>query len=157
MERQTNQRAATAASNRQRLVTFAAAFVLVLATSACGGGSSGSSGSSAATANQYDGCSNEGDVAQTSDGMPLQCVTNSVGELMWDAAPTPTTLDAGSIADATSTTMAMSGASGTAAIPLSSIFGGDCDPNGPASYSAGIGDAKQWSHVVPLGAWWARM
>ena len=125
---------------------------LLLTASACGGGSSDSSNSSAATANQYDGCSNEGDVAQTPDGMPLQCVTNSVGELMWDAAPTPTTLDAGSIADATSTTMAMSGASGTSAIPLKSILGGDCDPNGPAGYSAGIGDAKQWSHVVPLGA-----
>lgn len=88
--------------------------------------------------------------------MPLQCVTNSVGELMWDAAPTPTTLDTGSIADATSTTMAMSGASGTSSIPLSSIFGGDCNPNGPAKYSAGIGDANSgatWCHSVP---WWAR-
>ena len=122
---------------------------LVLILGACGGGGSGAT---SATANQYDGCSNEGDTAQTSDGTPLQCLLNSVGELMWDAAPTPTTLDAGSIADATSTTMAQSGQSGATGIPLTSILGGECDPNGPTSYSAGIGDASQWSHVVPLGA-----
>lgn len=47
---------------------------LALAASACGGGSSSSS---AATANQYDGCSNEGDVAQT----PMECRCS--------ASPTP--------------------------------------------------------------------
>ena len=126
---------------------------LALAASACGGGSSSSS---AATANQYDGCSNEGDVAQTPDGMPLQCVTNSVGELMWDAAPTPTTLDAGSIADATSTTMAMSGASGTSAIPLSPFSEATATRTARRTtpqVSATQNSGAMWCHSVP---WWAR-
>ena len=136
----------------KRSIITAAAIALTLTATACGGGSGGSDSSSTPTADQYDGCSNEGANAQSPDGLALQCVLNSVGELMWDAAPTPTTLEAGSIADATSTTMSSSGSSGSSAIPLKSILGGECDPNGPATYSAGIGDATQWSHVVPLGA-----
>jgi len=136
----------------KRSIITAAAIALTLTATACGGGSGGSDSSSTPTADQYDGCSNEGANAQSPDGLALQCVLNSVGELMWDAAPTPTTLGAGSIADATSTTMSSSGSSGSSAIPLKSILGGECDPNGPATYSAGIGDATQWSHVVPLGA-----
>jgi hypothetical protein len=136
----------------KRSIITAAAIALTLTATACGGGSGGSDSSSTPTANQYDGCSSEGANAQSPGGVPLQCVLNSVGELMWDAAPTPTTLDAGSIADATSTTMSSSGASGSSAIPLKSILGGECNPNGPTTYSAGIGDAAQWSHVVPLGA-----
>jgi hypothetical protein len=81
----------------------------------------------------YKGCSNEGEKAQGADGTPLACVMNSAGELMWD-------VDGGG-----------SGTQG-GAMSLKSVFGGECNPDGPKSYSAGIGDASQWSHIVPLGA-----
>ncbi|NBS37575.1 MAG: hypothetical protein EBS71_09465, partial [Actinobacteria bacterium] len=44
------------------------------------------------------------------------------------------------------------GDSADSAMPLRDIFSGDCANDGPTAYSAGIGDASQWSHVVPLGA-----
>ena len=124
----------------KRLTALTALLAFTVTTAACGGSSdSAGSANSGATANQFDGCSSEGATAQASDGTPLQCVINSVGELMWDSAPTPTTLDAGSIADATSTTMANIDPN-TQAMPLNMIFSGDCDNNGPTTYSAGIGD-----------------
>jgi len=123
---------------------------LTVGIAACGGGGSNDSGA-AITAKQYDGCSNEGATAQSGDGASLQCILNSVGELMWDVAPTPTTLDAGSMADSTSTTTA-TGEVGSSVLPLRAIFGNDCDANGPSTYSTGIGDAEKWSHIVPLGA-----
>jgi hypothetical protein len=81
----------------------------------------------------YKGCSNEGEKAQGTDGVPLACVMNSVGELMWD-------LDGSAPME------------GGSALALKSVFGGECNSDGPKSYSAGIGDAAQWSHIVPLGA-----
>lgn len=123
---------------------------LTVGIAACGGGGSNDSGA-ATTAKQYDGCSNEGATAQSGDGTSLQCILNSVGELMWDVAPTPTTLDAGSMADSTSTTTA-TGEAGSSVLPLRAIFGNDCDMNGPSTYSTGIGDSEKWSHIVPLGA-----
>ena len=100
---------------------------LVFLLGACGGGSGSS-------AEQYKGCKNEGEVAQGADGTPLKCVMNSAGELMWD-------VDGGG-----------SGMQGGSAQDLASVFGGQCNAEGPKTYSAGIGDASQWSHVVPLGA-----
>ncbi|NBO75359.1 MAG: hypothetical protein EBV29_12095, partial [Gammaproteobacteria bacterium] len=88
---------------------------------------------SGSSAEMYKGCSNEGEKAQGADGVPLACVMNSVGQLMWD-------LDGNAPME------------GVAALPLKSVFGGECNPDGPKSYSAGIGDASQWSHIVPLGA-----
>ena len=35
---------------------------------------------------------------------------------------------------------------------LKSILGGECATDGPSTYSAGIGDAAQWSYIIPLGA-----
>jgi hypothetical protein len=32
------------------------------------------------------------------------------------------------------------------------VFGGECNPDGPDTYSSGIGDASQWSYIDPLGA-----
>lgn len=108
----------------KRSIALVGALVFILG--ACGG----SSGSSA---EMYKGCSNEGEKAQGADGTPLACVMNSAGELMWD-------VDGGG-----------SGTQG-GAMSLKSVFGGECNPDGPKSYSAGIGDASQWSHIVPLGA-----
>ena len=99
---------------------------ITLTLSACGG----SKGSSA---EQYKGCSNEGEKAQGSDGMPLACIMNSAGELMWDLdgnAP----IESGSM------------------MSLKSILGGECASDGPSTYSAGIGDGAQWSYIIPLGA-----
>jgi hypothetical protein len=108
----------------KRSIALVGALVFILG--ACGG----SSGSSA---EMYKGCSNEGEKAQGADGTPFACVMNSAGELMWD-------LDGNASME------------GVAALPLKSVFGGECNPDGPKSYSAGIGDASQWSHIVPLGA-----
>jgi hypothetical protein len=108
----------------KRSIALVGALVFVLG--ACGG----SSGSSA---EMYKGCSNEGEKVQGADGTPLACVMNSAGELMWD-------LDGNAPME------------GVAALPLKSVFGRECNPDGPKSYSAGIGDASQWSHIVPLGA-----
>jgi len=109
----------------KRSLAFISALVVVLG--ACGGGSSGSS------AEMYKGCSNEGEKAKGADGVPLACVMNSAGELMWD-------LDGNAPME------------GGSALALKSVFGGECNSDGPKSYSAGIGDAAQWSHIVPLGA-----
>lgn len=99
---------------------------LVFLLGACGGGSGSS-------AEQYKGCKNEGEVAQGADGTPLKCVMNSAGELMWD-------IDGGG-------QMAGGGSAS-----LASVFGGQCEDEGPTTYTSGIGDASQWSHIVPLGA-----
>ena len=109
----------------KRSVAVIGALVMLLA--ACGG----SSGSSA---EQYKGCKNEGEVAQGADGTPLKCVMNSAGELMWD-------VDGGG-----------NGMQGGVPQNLAGVFGGQCSADGPQTYSAGIGDAAQWSHIVPLGA-----
>jgi hypothetical protein len=58
---------------------------------------------------------------------------NSAGELMWDIdGNAPLT--------------------GGSALSLKSVFGGECNPDGPDTYSSGIGDASQWSYIDPLGA-----
>lgn len=101
--------------------------LIALLLAACGGGSSGSSVSLNA------GCSNEGEKAASVDGVPLACVLNSAGELMWD-------IDG-------NTSM-----SGDFALNLKSVFGGECNQDGPQTYSAGIGNAEQWSYIDPLGA-----
>jgi hypothetical protein len=98
--------------------------VLVFLLSACGGGGS---------AEMYKGCSKEGEKAMGADGAPLACVMNSAGELMWDIdGNAPLT--------------------GGSALSLKSVFGGECNPDGPNTYSSGIGDASQWSYIDPLGA-----
>ena len=89
----------------KRSIAFVGALVFILG--ACGG----SSGSSA---EMYKGCSNEGEKAQGADGTPLACVMNSAGELMWD-------LDGNASME------------GVAALPLKSVFGGECNPDGPKS------------------------
>jgi hypothetical protein len=100
--------------------------VLVFLLSACGGGGGGS-------AEMYKGCSKEGEKAMGADGAPLACVMNSAGELMWDIdGNAPLT--------------------GGSALSLKSVFGGECNPDGPNTYSSGIGDASQWSYIDPLGA-----
>jgi hypothetical protein len=97
---------------------------------ACGGGGS--------SATQFGNCGTEGETFQGSDGLPLICVMNSAGELMWDVDPNG---------------QLVAGEDGSIAYPtLSSIFSSDCDKEGATSYTAGIGNASQWSHVVPLGA-----
>lgn len=64
--------------------------------------------------------------------MPLVCQMNSAGSLMWD-------IDAdGEV-------------SNDAFLPLQGALGGECNPDGPTSYSTGIADAAQWDYVVPLG------
>lgn len=117
---------------RSRLVTQVLAGVLLLG--ACGG-SSGNEGEQgqASTVERYQGCSNDGEEAQGADGSPLKCMMNSAGELMWDLDPE------GEFASGSY-------------MSLNAVFGDKCDPNGPTSYTAGIGSAEQWSHVVPLGA-----
>lgn len=98
--------------------------VLVFLLSSCGGGGS---------AEMYKGCSKEGEKAMGADGAPLACVMNSAGELMWDIdGNAPLT--------------------GGSALSLKSVFGGECNPDGPNTYSSGIGDASQWSYIDPLGA-----
>jgi hypothetical protein len=100
---------------------------LVLVVGACGGNSSGSS------TERYQGCSKEGEKVKGKDGLPLACVMNSAGELMWEIdGDAPVT--------------------GDFAQSLSSVFGDECDPDGPKTYSAGIGDASQMSYIDPLGA-----
>lgn len=108
--------------------SIAVVTALTLSLAACGGGSS-----SGGSAEIYGGCANEGEKAVGSDGVPLACVLNSAGELMWDVDA------AGEMANG-------------AMLALKSVFGGDCDADGPKTYSSGIGDASQWSYVVPLGA-----
>ena len=98
---------------------------LVFSLSACGGGGG--------SAEMYKGCSNEGEKAMGADGAPLACLMNSAGELMWDIdGNAPMT--------------------GGSAMSLKSVFGGECNPDGPKTYSSGIGDASQWSYIDPLGA-----
>jgi hypothetical protein len=100
---------------------------LVLVVGACGGNSSGSS------TERYQGCSKEGEKVKGKDGLPLACVMNSAGELMWEIdGDAPVT--------------------GDFAQSLSSVFGDECDSDGPKTYSAGIGDASQMSYIDPLGA-----
>ena len=103
----------------------------MLMLGACGSSSSGGDGGSGVE--RYQGCSNDGETAFDVGGIPLKCGMNSAGELMWDVD------SEGKLAEGTY-------------ISLNSVFGDECDPNGPTSYSAGIGSADQWSHVVPLGA-----
>ena len=109
----------------KRAVALVSALVLLLG--ACGGGSSGG------TIEQYAGCSNEGEKTVGADGLPLACVMNSAGELMWD-------LDANAAV------------TGDYSQSLKSVFGRECNQDGPKVYSAGIGDASQWSYIDPLGA-----
>ena len=106
----------------KRSIAIIGALVFVLG--ACGGGG---------TAEMNKGCSNEGEVAIGADGASLQCVRNSAGELMWDAE-------------------GKAQMAGGSAQGLKSVFGGECNPDGPKTYSSGIGDASQWSYIEPLGA-----
>ena len=111
----------------KRSLAFLGAMVLIV--TGCGGGSS---------AKQYASCGTEGETFQGSDGLPLICIMNSAGELMWDVDPN------GQLAV---------GEDGSTAYPsLGSIFSSECDSAGPTAYTNGIGDPAQWSHIVPLGA-----
>lgn len=102
------------------------ALILVVAAG-CGGSSSGG-------AKLYGGCSEEGATAVSGENESLMCVKNSAGELMWDRD-----VNAKSSSNGTYST-------------LSQVFGGECDAKGPKTYSVGIGEASQMSHIVPLGA-----
>ncbi|NCV87334.1 MAG: hypothetical protein EBW14_16025 [Oxalobacteraceae bacterium] len=68
---------------KKQSVVILASFVF--AAAACGGsGNSDGPGDSAEVAEQYGGCSEDGATAQSPEGLPLKCLMNSAGELMWD-------------------------------------------------------------------------
>lgn len=99
--------------------------VMAFGLSACGGGGG--------AAEMTKGCSKEGEKAQSADGAPLECVMNSAGELMWDAE-------------------GKSSMTGGTPQNLQAVFGGECNADGPKTYSSGIGDASEFSYIDPLGA-----
>lgn len=78
-------------------------------------------------------------MARSADGTALQCVLNTVGVLMWDVTSEGQPSDTGGDASGDTRT-------------LKEIFGGTCDPNGPTTYSTGIGDPNSWAYIEPLGA-----
>lgn len=86
--------------SKRLLLSATCAGVLLLG--ACGGASDGT-GTSGEIANRTDGCTSEGATAQTPDGVPLLCVMNSVGQLMWDFAPETSSESEDESADGSST------------------------------------------------------
>ena len=101
--------------------------VILMIAAGCGGGSSGA-------AKLYAGCSEEGATAVSADNVSLKCINNTAGELMWDRDSEVKQSANGQYPK------------------LNEVFGGECDASGPTAYSAGIGEASQMSHIVPLGA-----
>lgn len=98
--------------------------VMSLIGASCGGSSSSSP-------QQFSGCQNDGETSVDASGLALKCFKNTAGELMWDVDKT---------------------AVSASALTLKNVFGGECDDNGPTTYSAGFGDPEKMSYIVPLGA-----